>query len=148
MMMIIIIIIIYRFLGYRGRSFLAVVFSPLPSSHCRLSSVFFLNSATKKVNFSRVSPLEPEVSPPSPSDATVCGCCFAVFRYILGSACNLVDAIQGSMMKAFDSAMQVTEKLDSQFVANVQYKVSLSASVMKHICLTEAVARSAFSAAR
>jgi len=81
--------------------------------------------------------------------ANMCLCVsavFAVFQFILGPACNLIDAIQGSMMKAFDSAMQVTEKLDTQFVANVQYKVSLSAFAMKHICLTEAVARSAFSA--
>jgi len=36
----------------------------------------------------------------------------------------MIDAIQSSMMGAFDSAMQVTEKLDSHFVANIQYKVS------------------------
>ena len=128
--------------------FLAVIFSPLPSSHVVYPVYFSKFSHKKKLILVVCHPLEPEVSPrPLVTPCCVCAV-FAVFRYILGSACNLVDAIQGSMMKAFDSAMQVTEKLDSQFVANVQYKVSLSASVMKHIWLTETVARSAFSAAR
>jgi len=48
----------------------------------------------------------------------------AVFRLILGPLCRLVDAVNAAMMRSFDSAIQVADKLDSQFVANIQYKVS------------------------
>jgi len=49
----------------------------------------------------------------------------AVFRLILGPLCRLIDGINSAMMRSFDSAIQVTEKLDNQFVANIQYKVSV-----------------------
>jgi len=39
--------------------------------------------------------------------------------------CKLADAVHSGMMRCFDSAIQVTEKLDSQFVANIQYKVGV-----------------------
>jgi len=52
----------------------------------------------------------------------------AVFQLILGSACNMLEEINMSMMRGFDTAIQVTETIDSQFVANIQYKVRLSAS--------------------
>jgi len=48
----------------------------------------------------------------------------SVFRMLLGATCRLLEQIKSSMMGAFDTAIQVTEKIDSQFVANIQYQVS------------------------
>ena len=44
---------------------------------------------------------------------------------LLGATCHLLDAVKSSMIGAFDTAIQVTEKIDTQFVANIQYKVGL-----------------------
>jgi len=49
----------------------------------------------------------------------------AVFQLLLGPICRLVDAVNMAMMRSFDSAIQVSEKLDKQFVANIQYKVGV-----------------------
>jgi len=49
----------------------------------------------------------------------------AVFKLLLGPLCKLLDVVRSSMMKCFDSAIQVSEKLDTQFVANIQYKASM-----------------------
>jgi len=42
---------------------------------------------------------------------------------LLGATCRILESIKSSMMGAFDTAIEVTEKIDSQFVANIQYKV-------------------------
>jgi len=44
----------------------------------------------------------------------------------------VVEAVKASMMRAIDSAIQVTETMDQQFVANIQYKVGLSRSLHWH----------------
>ena len=65
---------------------LAVVSSPLPSFHI-VYLVLFLNSATKKNNFIRVSSLDGVTrgDPPPPSDATVFNqryICYKIFMKI------------------------------------------------------------------
>ena len=47
-------------------TFLAVVSSPLPSSHVIVYPVFFLLSATKKINFIRVHGVTRGGPPPRP----------------------------------------------------------------------------------